>query len=74
MIPLVVKAQQNAAKMNNNLPQMQVLQMKMSEARQSGNQLEGTNFPEILDKSWNFKNLNYFSCQIHTRADVIYER
>jgi YidC/Oxa1 family membrane protein insertase len=48
MIPLVVKAQQNAAKMNNNLPQMQVLQMKMSEARQSGNQLEGTQLRKIL--------------------------
>jgi YidC/Oxa1 family membrane protein insertase len=47
LVPLVVKAQQNAAKMNNNLPQMQVLQMKMSEARQSGNQLEGTQFLEI---------------------------
>jgi len=41
MLPLVIKAQQNAAKMNNNLPGMQVLQMKMTEARQSGNQLEG---------------------------------
>ena len=74
MIPLVVKAQQNAAKMNNNLPQMQVLQMKMSEARQSGNQLEGTNLLEIQTQVLQFKNLNYFSCQIHTRADVVYER
>ncbi|XP_064466501.1 mitochondrial inner membrane protein OXA1L-like [Ornithodoros turicata] len=40
MFPLVVKAQKNAAHMNNHLPQMQILQMKMSEARKSGNQLE----------------------------------
>nr|CAD7430370.1 unnamed protein product [Timema monikensis] len=41
MFPLVIAAQRNAAKMNNNLPQLQILQMKMSEARQSGNQLDG---------------------------------
>lgn len=40
IFPLVLVAQRNAAKMNNNLPQLQVLQMKMSEARNSGNQLE----------------------------------
>ncbi|XP_059480019.1 mitochondrial inner membrane protein OXA1L [Neocloeon triangulifer] len=48
MFPLVVKAQQNAAKMNNNLPQMQVLQMKMSEARQSGNQLDAARYGQEL--------------------------
>jgi hypothetical protein len=34
-------AQRNAAKMSNNLPQLQALQLKMTEARQTGNQLEG---------------------------------
>ncbi|CAB3370105.1 Hypothetical predicted protein [Cloeon dipterum] len=48
MFPLVVKAQQNSAKMNNNLPQMQVLQMKMSEARQSGNQLDAARYAQEL--------------------------
>ena len=42
MFPLVIKAQQNAAKMTNNMPQLQVLQQKMTEARQSGNALEGS--------------------------------
>jgi YidC/Oxa1 family membrane protein insertase len=41
MFPLVIKAQQNAAKMKNNMPQLQILQQKMTEARQLGNALEG---------------------------------
>ena len=41
MFPLVIKAQRNAAKMTNNMPQLQVLQQKVTEARQSGNALEG---------------------------------
>jgi YidC/Oxa1 family membrane protein insertase len=41
MFHLVIKAQQNAAKMTNNMPQFQILQQKMTEARQSGNALEG---------------------------------
>ena len=40
MFPLVVKAQKNAAKMANNLPQLQVLQNKMTQARMSGNAIE----------------------------------
>ncbi|KAG0726622.1 Mitochondrial inner membrane protein OXA1L [Chionoecetes opilio] len=41
IFPLVVVGQRNAAKMNNNMPQLQVLQMKMTEARNSGDQLNG---------------------------------
>jgi hypothetical protein len=37
-------AQRNGAKMSNNLPQLQALQLKMTEARQMGNQLEGKVF------------------------------
>jgi hypothetical protein len=44
IFPLVIMAQRNAAKMNNNLPQLQVLQMKMTEARQTGNQFDGMFF------------------------------
>ncbi|PSN37370.1 Mitochondrial inner membrane protein OXA1L [Blattella germanica] len=40
MFPLVIMSQRNAAKMSNNMPQLQTLQLKMSEARQTGNQLE----------------------------------
>ena len=41
MFPLVIRAQQNAARMANNMPQMAVLQEKMTQARLSGNQIEG---------------------------------
>lgn len=41
VFPLVVKSQRNAAKMANNMPGMQALQLKMSEARQTGNALMG---------------------------------
>jgi hypothetical protein len=41
IFPLVIVAQRNAANMSVNLPQLQTLQLKMTEARQSGNQLEG---------------------------------
>lgn len=42
--PLMVKAQKNAAKMANNLPQMQAIQQKMTQARMAGNNLEGLMF------------------------------
>ena len=41
MFPLVVKAQKNAVVMNNNLPRLQSLHMKMIESRQMGNEMEG---------------------------------
>lgn len=41
LFPLVVKSQKNAAKMQNNMPELQMLQAKMSEARQTGNSLLG---------------------------------
>lgn len=40
MFPLVIKAQQNAARMTNNMPQLQVLQQKMTDARLSGNAMQ----------------------------------
>jgi hypothetical protein len=44
IFPLVIMAQRNGAKMANNLPQLQALQLKMTDARQTGNQLEGKLF------------------------------
>jgi YidC/Oxa1 family membrane protein insertase len=41
MFPLVIKAQKNSAKLNNNMPTMTRLQERFTEARQSGNPLEG---------------------------------
>ena len=51
IFPLVIVAQRNAAKMSINLPQLQTLQLKMTEARQSGNQLEGNLCLSIISVS-----------------------
>lgn len=40
IFPLVIKAQKNMIKFSNHMPMVQELQMKMSEARQCGDQLE----------------------------------
>ncbi|ALC44100.1 CG6404 [Drosophila busckii] len=48
IFPLVILAQRNSAKMNNNMPQMQLLQMKMTEARQSGNALESARYAQEM--------------------------
>ncbi|CAG7834949.1 unnamed protein product [Allacma fusca] len=42
LFPLVIKSQRMSAKMHNVMPQMQVIQQKMTDARTSGNQLMGT--------------------------------
>ncbi|CAN7991811.1 unnamed protein product, partial [Ixodes hexagonus] len=41
VFPAIIKGQKNSIHMNNHLPQMQLLQAKLSEARNSGNQMEG---------------------------------
>lgn len=48
IFPLVIKAQRNAAKLNNCLPQMQLLQLKMTEARQSGNDYDSARYAQEL--------------------------
>jgi hypothetical protein len=62
MFPLVIKAQRNAAKMTNNMPQLQVLQQKMTDARQAGNAMEGmlftTHVPSFFSLYLEFS--NYF--------------
>lgn len=44
MFPLVIMSQRNAAKMHNYMPQMQFLQMKMSEARQTGDAINAARY------------------------------
>ncbi|CAH1179246.1 unnamed protein product [Phaedon cochleariae] len=58
LFPLVVIAQRNAAKMNNYLPQMQLLQLKMTEARQTGNQLDAARYSQELMFFMKEKGLN----------------
>lgn len=60
IFPLVIMAQRNAAKMNNNLPQMQHLQLKLTEARQSGNAIEAARFSQELVNFMREKELNPF--------------
>ncbi|ENN72201.1 mitochondrial inner membrane protein OXA1L isoform X2 [Dendroctonus ponderosae] len=48
MFPLVILAQRNAAKMNNCMPQMQLLQMKMTEARQTGDAMSAARYSQEL--------------------------
>uniref|UniRef100_A0A023FS83 Putative cytochrome oxid n=1 Tax=Amblyomma cajennense TaxID=34607 RepID=A0A023FS83_AMBCJ len=48
LLPLVLKGQRNSIHMNNNLPQMQHLQAKMTEARNTGNQLEAARIANEL--------------------------
>lgn len=58
IFPLVVMSQRNAAKMNNNLPQLQVLQLKMTEARQSGNAMESARYAQEMVAFMKEKDLN----------------
>ncbi|KAJ9579943.1 hypothetical protein L9F63_004416 [Diploptera punctata] len=58
MFPLVIMSQRNAAKMTNNMPQMQTLQLKMTEARQTGNQLEAARYGQELVLFMREKQLN----------------
>lgn len=58
MFPLVVISQRNAAKMNNYMPQMQTLQLKMTEARQSGNKIETMRYTQELMMFMKEKQLN----------------
>lgn len=44
--------------MNNNMPQMQVLQMKMTEARQSGNAIESARYAQEMVQFMKEKDLN----------------
>ncbi|XP_058120165.1 mitochondrial inner membrane protein OXA1L [Anopheles ziemanni] len=58
LFPLVIASQRNAAKMNNHMPQMQVLQMKMTEARQAGNAIESARYGQEMVLFMKEKKLN----------------
>lgn len=58
ILPLVIMAQRNAAKMSNNMPQIQVLQMKMTEARQAGNPVESARYAQEMMNFMKSKSLN----------------
>ncbi|CAH0399444.1 unnamed protein product [Chilo suppressalis] len=58
MFPLVIMSQRNTALMNNNLPEIQLLQMKMTQARQTGNQLETAHYAQEMMAFMKQKGLN----------------
>ncbi|CAG4943660.1 unnamed protein product [Parnassius apollo] len=58
MFPLVIMSQRNTAIMNNHLPEIQVLQLKMTEARQTGNQLEAARYAQEMMAFMKEKGLN----------------
>lgn len=58
MFPLVIMSQRNSAVMNNHLPQIQLLQLKMTEARQTGNQLEAARYAQEMVAFMKEKGLN----------------
>ncbi|XP_004929631.1 mitochondrial inner membrane protein OXA1L isoform X2 [Bombyx mandarina] len=58
MFPLVILSQRNSAQMNNNLPEIQLLQMKMTQARQTGNQIEAARYAQEMMLFMKEKGLN----------------
>lgn len=74
MFPLVVIAQRNGARMNNYLPQLQVLQLKMTEARQTGNQLDAARYGQEMMAFMKEKQLNPLKNMIVPLAQVYLER
>lgn len=58
MFPLVIVSQRNTAVMNNNLPEIQLLQTKMTQARQTGNQLEAARYAQEMMMFMKEKGLN----------------
>lgn len=73
MFPLVIIAQRNAARMNNYLPQLQAIQLKMTEARQCGNQLEAAKYSQEMMLFMKEKDLNPLKNMIVPLAQVILE-
>lgn len=64
LFPLVILAQRNAAKMGNNMPQMQALQLKMSEARSTGNHFESARLAQEMYTFMKEKNLSPFKSML----------
>ncbi|CAH1122923.1 unnamed protein product [Ceutorhynchus assimilis] len=60
LFPLVILAQRNAAKMNNIMPQMQLLQMKITEARQTGDSMGAARYSQELMVFMREKGVNPF--------------
>jgi len=60
LFPLVIKGQRHNARVANNSPQMQVLQQKMTQARQSGNALQTAQLTHEMQIFMKEKDINPF--------------
>ncbi|KAF5288257.1 hypothetical protein FQA39_LY04025 [Lamprigera yunnana] len=58
MFPLVIISQRNASRMNNYLPQLQAIQVKMTEARQRGNHMDTARYSQEMVLFMKEKGLN----------------
>lgn len=70
LFPLVILAQRNAAKMGNHMPQIQALQMKMTEARQMGNHLEAARLAQEMYAYMKEKNFSPFKSMLVPLAQM----
>ncbi|XP_053983602.1 mitochondrial inner membrane protein OXA1L [Hylaeus volcanicus] len=62
LVPLVIKTQRHTAMYRNNLPEMEKLQTKMTEARQCGNDYEAAMHAQDLMKFMSKKSVNPLKC------------
>ena len=58
VFPFVVIAQRNVARLNNNMPQLQKLQEKMSDARRRGDMYDSAALGGEMQKFMKEKNVN----------------
>lgn len=58
LFPLVIMAQRNGAKLANNMPQLQHLQAKMTEARQMGNAIDSARYSQAMMQFMKEKQVN----------------
>ena len=58
VLPFVIKAQKNVTRLNNNMPQMQLLQEKMSDARRRGDMYDSAVLGQEMQKFMKEKNID----------------
>jgi len=70
MFPVVVIAQRNMANMNNNMPAMQALQEKITDARRRGDMFEMAQLTQELQKLSTAKGINPFKNMMPIAAQL----
>ena len=70
MFPVMVIAQRNMANMNNNMPAMQAIQEKITDARRRGDMFEMAQLTQELQKLSTAKGINPFKNMIPIAAQL----